>query len=93
MLGKLHWINRDKLVQFILDCQDPEDGGIADRPGNVADVFHTFFGICGLSMLGYFEDHENDHPEYKEFQKIHPVFAIPESDVKRLQIDAQFLPK
>ena len=23
------------------------------RPGDVADVFHTFFGLCGLALLGY----------------------------------------
>ena len=27
--------------------QDPEDGGIADRPDNVTDVFHTVFGCAG----------------------------------------------
>lgn len=33
--------------------QDPERGGIADRPGDMVDVFHTVFGIGGLSLLGY----------------------------------------
>ena len=28
-------------------------GGIADRPGDVVDVFHTVFGIAGLSLLSY----------------------------------------
>jgi geranylgeranyl transferase type-2 subunit beta len=28
--------------------QDPEGGGIADRPGDMVDVFHTHFGIAGL---------------------------------------------
>ena len=28
-------------------------GGIADRPGDMVDVFHTLFGIAGLSLLGY----------------------------------------
>ena len=28
-------------------------GGISDRPGNMVDVFHTFFGIAGLSLLKY----------------------------------------
>ena len=28
--------------------QDPDDGGIADRPGNMVDVFHTHFGIAGV---------------------------------------------
>ena len=32
--------------------QDGDDGGIADRPGDLADVFHTFFGLAGLSLLG-----------------------------------------
>ena len=30
-----------------------ENGGIADRPGDMVDVFHTVFGIAGLSLLGY----------------------------------------
>jgi len=52
MLSKLHWINGDKLGKFILSAQDPDNGGIADRPDNVADVFHTLFGVAGLSLLG-----------------------------------------
>jgi len=53
MMGKLHWVHRDSLVQFILDCQDPIDGGISDRPDDEVDIFHTFFGVAGLSLLGY----------------------------------------
>ncbi|KAI9739504.1 MAG: hypothetical protein M1834_006219 [Cirrosporium novae-zelandiae] len=53
MIGKLHWIDREKLSKFILKCQDLEMGGIADRPGDTVDVFHTHFGIAGLSLLGY----------------------------------------
>ena len=33
--------------------QDSEKGGIADRPGDMVDVFHTHFAIAGLSLLGY----------------------------------------
>lgn len=29
--------------------QDPDEGGIADRPDNVTDVFHTVFGCAGKS--------------------------------------------
>ena len=50
ILRRLHWIDRDKLVQFILSCQDAETGGISDRPGNYVDVFHTLFGIAGTSV-------------------------------------------
>ena len=69
MIGRLHWIDGEKLAKFILKCQvcsvegtqrsstdteqDPELGGIADRPGDMVDVFHTNFGIAGLSLLGY----------------------------------------
>jgi geranylgeranyl transferase type-2 subunit beta len=27
--------------------KDEESGGIADRPGDIADVYHTFFGVAG----------------------------------------------
>ncbi|KAI7251272.1 hypothetical protein KC335_g16517, partial [Hortaea werneckii] len=37
----------------ILECQDPEQGGFADRPGDMVDVFHTVFAITGLSFAGY----------------------------------------
>lgn len=89
MIGKLDWINKEKLINYILECQDLEDGGIADRPGNVADVFHTFFGICGLIMLGYFE--QVKRPEYSTIKKIHPVFALPIDIAENLQLSAEIL--
>ena len=53
MVGKRHWIDRDKLISFILKCQDAEEGGLADRPGDMVDVFHTHFAVAGLSLFGY----------------------------------------
>ena len=53
MVGKRHWIDRQKLVEFILKCQDAEEGGVADRPGDMVDVFHTHFAVAGLSLFGY----------------------------------------
>ncbi|EMC91461.1 hypothetical protein BAUCODRAFT_329474 [Baudoinia panamericana UAMH 10762] len=53
MIGRLHWIDKAKLTAFILQCQDPDEGGMADRPGDMVDVFHTVFGVAGLSLLGY----------------------------------------
>lgn len=26
---------------------------MADRPGDMVDVFHTVFGIAGLSLIGF----------------------------------------
>ncbi|EPS96988.1 hypothetical protein FOMPIDRAFT_1025190, partial [Fomitopsis schrenkii] len=53
ILRKIPWIDADKLIAFILSAQDTEHGGIADRPGDQVDVFHTHFGVAGLSLLGY----------------------------------------
>ena len=53
VLGKIHWIDRDALVRFILSCQDTEHGGFSDRPGNFVDVYHTHFALAGLSLLQY----------------------------------------
>jgi geranylgeranyl transferase type-2 subunit beta len=92
MIGKLDWINKEKLIDYILDCQDLEDGGIADRPGNVADVFHTFFGICGLVMLGYFETEKASHPEYESIRNVHPVYALPVDVTEKLELTAEILP-
>eukprot|EP00983_Pelagomonas_calceolata_P036524 1133982-Pelagomonas_calceolata.AAC.1 len=33
--------------------QDDEDGGISDRPDDMADIYHTFSGLAGLSLMGY----------------------------------------
>ncbi|KAI0268044.1 terpenoid cyclases/protein prenyltransferase alpha-alpha toroid [Russula aff. rugulosa BPL654] len=53
ILNKLTWIDSAALTRFILSAQDLEGGGIADRPGDMTDVFHTLFGVAGLSLLGY----------------------------------------
>ena len=35
IIGKLDWINTEKLKEYILSCQDDETGGFSDRPGNM----------------------------------------------------------
>jgi len=72
MLDKLHWIDRDKLASFILQCQDPDEGGLADRPGDRVDVFHTVFGIAGLSLLNY-----------PGLDPVDPVYCMPPSVTRR----------
>jgi len=58
MIGRQDWINLDSLRKYILNCQDIEEhvrsGGFADRPGNCTDVFHTFFGLAALSLMGLY---------------------------------------
>ena len=43
IIGRLHWIDREKLRSFILACQDEETGGFADRPGDMASIFVTVY--------------------------------------------------
>ncbi|KAH9888278.1 terpenoid cyclases/protein prenyltransferase alpha-alpha toroid [Xylariomycetidae sp. FL2044] len=73
MIGRTHWIDREKLIAFILRCQDTENGGISDRPNNMVDVWHTLFGLTGLSLLGY-----------PGLDAIDPVYCLPKSTVARV---------
>lgn len=73
MIGRTHWIDRDKLIGFILSCQDVENGGISDRPGDMVDVFHTLFGITGLSLLGY-----------PGLDEVDPVYCLPKATTARI---------
>ncbi|KUI57539.1 Geranylgeranyl transferase type-2 subunit beta [Cytospora mali] len=73
IIGRAHWIDRDALIAFILRCQDTEKGGIADRPGDMVDVWHTCFGMTGLSLL--------EHPGT---QRVNPVYCMPTSTIERV---------
>jgi geranylgeranyl transferase type-2 subunit beta len=48
IIGKLNWINIEKLRDYILSCQDEETGGISDRPGNMVISF--------ILISGYVQD-------------------------------------
>ena len=93
ILGRVDWINKDKLVDFILKCQDDDDGGIADRPQDMPDVFHTFFGISGLSLLGHLHGEREGSNEFQAstYRKIDPVYALPTDIVQELNLGGQVL--
>lgn len=80
IMGRLHWINAQKLKEFILSCQDADTGGFSDRTGNLPDIFHTLFGIGALSLLGY-----------KDLKPINPTLCMPQYIVDRLNIKPQAL--
>ncbi|WMV57778.1 hypothetical protein MTR67_051163 [Solanum verrucosum] len=73
MIDRVHWIDKEKLAKIILDCQDTEKGGISDRPDDAVDVFHTYFGVAGLSLL-----------EYSGLKPIDPAYALPVSVVNKV---------
>lgn len=61
-------------------------GGFADRPGDVADPFHTLFGLGALSILGY-----QDETTVK-LKKINPVFCMSQEVIDSLGLEVQILP-
>jgi geranylgeranyl transferase type-2 subunit beta len=119
ILGRVSWINGDKLADFILLCQDDVDGGIADRyvsqkgmqarihvvisalirvlfagrPDDMPDVFHTFFGVAGLSLLGHLHRGTigEDEKVARLFRKIDPIYALPTEVCQHLQLPGQVL--
>jgi len=72
ILSRISWIDAPALEQFILSAQDTDTGGIADRPGDMADVWHTVFGVAGLSLLGY-----------PELDDLDPVYCMPSTVIER----------
>ncbi|KAF2435207.1 geranylgerany transferase type II beta subunit [Tothia fuscella] len=73
MLSRRHWVDGEALKRFILSCQDEVNGGISDRPGDMVDVFHTVFGVAGLSLLGY-----------EGLEEVDPVYCMPRSITRRI---------
>ncbi|PFH33629.1 putative Rab geranylgeranyl transferase type II beta subunit [Besnoitia besnoiti] len=73
IIGYLDWVDTEGLTEFILQAQDDEEGGIADRPGDVSDVFHTYFGIAALSLM----------QTVPGIGKVHPVLSLPCDVVQR----------
>uniref|UniRef100_A0A0D9X9N8 Geranylgeranyl transferase type II subunit beta n=1 Tax=Leersia perrieri TaxID=77586 RepID=A0A0D9X9N8_9ORYZ len=73
MIDRVHWIDKDKLANFILNCQDKENGGISDRPDNAVDIYHTYFGVAGLSLM-----------EYPGVKPMDPAYALPLDVVNRI---------
>ncbi|EDV27614.1 uncharacterized protein TRIADDRAFT_53494 [Trichoplax adhaerens] len=73
-------IVKEKLINFILACQDKETGGIADKPGDLVDPFHTLFGIAGLSLLGD-----------TTLKQVNPVYCMPEEVIQKLRLKVQML--
>ncbi|KAI8818925.1 type II protein geranylgeranyltransferase beta subunit [Fimicolochytrium jonesii] len=73
ILDRIHWINKETLAGFILASQDTETGGIADRPGDIPDVFHTVFGLAGLSLL-----------EFGGLVEVDPRYCMPRGVTRRV---------
>jgi geranylgeranyl transferase type-2 subunit beta len=70
-LGSLEFVDKEALERFITDSQEEIEGPIADRPGDMGDIFHTFFGIAGLSLLNASKHH---------LSPVDPIVCLPLKD-------------
>ena len=56
-----------------LALQNEDKGGISDRPEDMVDVFHTFFGIAALSLMGH-----------SDLEPINPAYALPVATLQKV---------
>lgn len=89
MINKLHLIDQRRLLNFILACQDDEQGGFSDRPGNWVDPYHTMFGIASLSLMCQHKFEGRNKEQAGEFETtmnllreklkpVNPVLCMPQ---------------
>jgi geranylgeranyl transferase type-2 subunit beta len=72
---------RSLLTDDLYQNQDTDTGGIADRPGDLVDVYHTFFGIAGLALMGD-----------STLEPVDPVYALPCTVVRRAGLPIRWAP-
>lgn len=46
-------MNQEALQEYILICCQHSSGGLFDKPGKPRDVYHTCYGLSGLSVSQY----------------------------------------
>ncbi|KAI9833457.1 MAG: hypothetical protein M1819_003615 [Sarea resinae] len=66
MIDRLHWIDGGKLANFILKCQDPDKGGLSDRPGDMVDDSKMFIQYSHLSHYFKVKVRSNKESEARE---------------------------
>lgn len=95
MINRMHLIDKRRLIEFILACQDDEQGGFSDRPGNCVDPYHTMFGIASLSLLTHDlkiepldKEGAGEDDRTKKFRTtlkpVNPVLCMPEDRLKSI---------
>jgi geranylgeranyl transferase type-2 subunit beta len=102
IIGKLDWINTEKLKEYILSCQDDETGGFSDRPGNMVKILLYFpYFVYNLVFFSIKPDpfHTlfgvaglsliNSFPDI--LKQVNPVFCMPQYVIDKLGINLELL--
>lgn len=74
ILNAFEFINIEKNREYIMTTQNLITGGFAKQVDNSSDALHTYFGLCGLSLMNE-----------KGLKKIMPSLAISLQTAERLK--------
>ncbi|XP_053681082.1 protein farnesyltransferase subunit beta [Anopheles nili] len=72
--------NRYALQEYVLICCQKPSGGLIDKPGKPADLYHTCYTLSGLAVAQHCETHSLPlvlGDERNEVLPTHPVHNIP----------------
>uniref|UniRef100_A0A182PSH7 Protein farnesyltransferase subunit beta n=1 Tax=Anopheles epiroticus TaxID=199890 RepID=A0A182PSH7_9DIPT len=72
--------NRHALQEYVLICCQRPSGGLIDKPGKPADLYHTCYTLSGLAVAQHCETHSPPvvlGDERNEVLPTHPVHNIP----------------
>uniref|UniRef100_A0A4Y0BLW0 Protein farnesyltransferase subunit beta n=1 Tax=Anopheles funestus TaxID=62324 RepID=A0A4Y0BLW0_ANOFN len=72
--------NRYALQEYVLICCQRPNGGLIDKPGKPADLYHTCYTLSGLAVAQHCETHSLPlvlGEERNEVLPTHPVHNIP----------------
>ncbi|XP_071454031.1 protein farnesyltransferase subunit beta [Hetaerina americana] len=77
-----HWLfHQEALQEYLLVCCQSSSGGLLDKPHKPRDVYHTCYGLSGLSVAQHFSSQEGSttcivgNPN-NELAPLHPVYNI-----------------
>ena len=82
IIGRIHWIDKNKLEKFILACQDDETGGFADRPGDMVSKTElqkkhvTDFSVLATSVRTKEKKIVVPQTNRLKFLVVHPSFWL-----------------
>jgi protein farnesyltransferase subunit beta len=72
------WLFDVNMLQsyLLICCQQKDQGGFVDKPGKKQDVYHTCYGLSGLSVAQHFNDGVYSIFEDKAVAKIDTLFNL-----------------
>ena len=78
--------NREALQEYILICCQKPHGGLIDKPGKPADLYHTCYTLSGLSIAQNFNSIKQPiviGSSNNEVLPTHPLYNIPPKSVMK----------